>query len=29
MRISISPEACAFIRQKGGEITLTVLTVGG
>ena len=29
MKIELTPEARSFIRDRGGEITLAVLTVGG
>jgi hypothetical protein len=29
MRIAISPAAREFIARKGGDITLTIITVGG
>jgi hypothetical protein len=29
MKIELTPEARSFIRNRGGEITLAVLAVGG
>jgi hypothetical protein len=29
MKIELTPEARAFIQDRGGEITLAVLSVGG